>query len=244
MSTAEEAKRFYDETAPRKLRDFIFGNRRIDRALETIASQGGEPGRILEVGCGVGSVCWRLADRFPHAEIVGVDFSQGNLAIAERVFSRPNVKFLLMTVDDEFTFGAFDLIILMDVFEHVRISEREALARNLRASLSPGGRVILTVPTPRHLAWLKANQPSEIQPVDEDITLEVFGDLASALGRDVLLYREVGAWRQGDYAHCVIGRSQFPDPQPAAARGPIQRIVDRLRLRERMRFVAKSGIGI
>jgi len=42
------------------------------------------PIRILDVGCGTGEITRRLAERYPLADIVGVDILEGNLAIARR----------------------------------------------------------------------------------------------------------------------------------------------------------------
>lgn len=64
----------------------------------------------------------------------------------------------------------------------------------------------MSVPTPLHLADLRANHPQEIQPVDEDVTPACFCGLADFIGVDLLMYRAVGIWRYGDYAHAVIGR--------------------------------------
>jgi SAM-dependent methyltransferase len=203
---------FYDTQAQRKLRDFAHANPRIECAWKTICQwcSVSRPSRILEIGCGVGSVCWRLSHRFRSAQIVGVDFSRGNLSIAERVFNAPNVRFVLMSVDEPVALGAFDLVILMDVYEHIPVEQRRSLHENLRRSLNATGRIVVTVPTPRHQDWLRTNQPSEMQPIDEDITPEVLCAMARDLGLDVLMYREVNVWKQGDYAHAVIGRSGFP----------------------------------
>jgi cyclopropane fatty-acyl-phospholipid synthase-like methyltransferase len=219
MSTAD----FYDTQASRKLHDYTQVNRRIERAWKTIC-ECLPASRILEIGCGVGSVCWRLSRKFPAADIVGVDFSPGNLDIAGRFFSAPNVHYNLMSADDEFTFGTFDLIILMDVYEHIAVADRPELHENIRRSLNLDGTVVLTVPTPRHLAWQRAYDSTEIQPVDEEITPEGLCSIARDLGRDLLMYREVDIWKSGDYAHAVIGRSQFPRPAHKSRR---ERLVDR-----------------
>lgn len=209
-SVDKDAVRFYDAHAERKLRDFVEGNQRIRCAWDTLVTWGGQPSRVLEIGCGAGSICWQMAGQWPSAEILGVDFSPGNLAIAKQVFGRDNVRFELLAVDDTFAFGRFDLIVMMDVYEHVAPEQRARLHENLNASLAPGGRVILTVPTPRHLAWLRTHRPSEIQPVDENITPEVLCSCSRALGLDLLMYQEVGVWTQGDYAHAVLGTAAFP----------------------------------
>ena len=44
----------------------------------------GWPVRILDLGCGTGEITRRLAERYPEAEIVGIDILDGNLAIARR----------------------------------------------------------------------------------------------------------------------------------------------------------------
>ena len=214
MGTNAEVAAFYDTQAQRKLRDFVYANRRVECAWKTVCEWcvAPAPSRILEIGCGVGSVSWRLSRKFRTAEIVGVDFSRGNLSIANIVFTGPNLRYVLMSADDPFVLGGFDAVILMDVYEHIAVEQRRKLHENIRRSLSATGRLVVTVPTPRYLDWLRTNQPSEIQPIDEDITPGVLCTLASDLGLDVLMYREVDIWRQGDYAHAVIGRSGFPEP--------------------------------
>ena len=237
---------YYDTQAQRKLRDFIYSNRRVECAWEAITQYGGTPARILEVGCGVGSVCYRLSRRFPLAEIVGVDFSPGNLAIAERAFRRDNLRFTLMSVDTPFDLGLFDLTILMDVYEHVSPGHRRQLHSNLQCSLRGDKRVIATFPTPRHIAWLRANCPTEVQPVDEDITPDVVCSLARDIGVSLLMYREVDVWRQGDYAHAVLGASGFPAPvavrnHSRAVRG-LLRLKNWVEYRRRLAKIKASGL--
>ena len=40
--------------------------------------------RILDLGCGTGEITRRLAQRYPQAQLVGVDILEGNLALARR----------------------------------------------------------------------------------------------------------------------------------------------------------------
>jgi ubiquinone/menaquinone biosynthesis C-methylase UbiE len=40
------------------------------------------PVRVLDLGCGTGEITRRLAARYPHAQVTGIDILEGNLAIA------------------------------------------------------------------------------------------------------------------------------------------------------------------
>ena len=46
---------------------------------QALFSRYGEPGRILDVGCGSGEFAAQLADKFPTAQIQGVDIDEGHV---------------------------------------------------------------------------------------------------------------------------------------------------------------------
>ena len=52
-----------------------FRDQRVKAMLEMLAAAHpeGRPLRVLDLGCGPGSLCDAVADRFPDAEVVGVD---------------------------------------------------------------------------------------------------------------------------------------------------------------------------
>jgi len=50
--------------------------------------------RCLDLACGTGDICFRLAGRYPDAEILGVDLTEAMLALARRRNRHPQVDFL------------------------------------------------------------------------------------------------------------------------------------------------------
>ncbi len=68
--------RIYDATRW----SFLFGR----SSLLDRLPHGFTPTRVLEIGCGTGSVLARIARRYPKAEAVGLDCSSDMLAIAQR----------------------------------------------------------------------------------------------------------------------------------------------------------------
>jgi hypothetical protein len=93
----------------------------------------------------------------------------------------------------------------MDVYEHIAVQDRASLHEALAELQTDGGRIVLAFPTPRHQAWLRQYHPHTIQPVDEDINIEILLALAHDTRAELLLYQEVNVWYEGDYAHAVLG---------------------------------------
>jgi SAM-dependent methyltransferase len=101
-------------------------------------------GDVLELGCGTGGLygeCRETVGRY-----VGIDVSKGSVAKAQQTF--PDAEFLWRNIDrEELGFeNEFDSILMVALIEHV-FNQGFLLDQCFRA-LRPGGRVILTTPTP------------------------------------------------------------------------------------------------
>lgn len=218
--SAEEIKSYYDEHLSGKLEGFVEGNPRVERAWATVERWAPrQPAAVLEIGCGIGDICGRMTERWPAARVAGLDISAASLEAARRLFGSSRLTFHEGPLTRGRLEGPFDLVLLMDVYEHIAVGDRGALHDTIAGLLGPGGRIILSVPTPRHLAWLRQDHPAEIQPVDENIRIETLSALARATETEILLYEEVDVWYYGDYAHAVLGRKADWTPVRDAAPG-------------------------
>ena len=101
--------------------------------------------RILEVGCGTGSNI-ALLQRFGTVDAIEPDDGARALATSRTGVA---VKGGLLPDGVALDDGAYDLIVLLDVLEHIP-GDLAALA-SLRTKLRPGGRLLLTVPA---MPWL------------------------------------------------------------------------------------------
>ena len=98
------------------------------------------PERILEVGCGKGATTRQICERWPSAEIVGIDLSERQLATCRE--NCPSATFVRMDACElEFSDMSFDLIISVEAAFHFR-SRREFLEQAL-LKLRPGGQIVL-----------------------------------------------------------------------------------------------------
>jgi cyclopropane-fatty-acyl-phospholipid synthase len=102
--------------------------------------------RILELGCGWGSLSLWMAERFPRAEITAVSNSHSQRAFIEaEAASRGLGNLRVITADmNEFEAGAtFDRIVSVEMWEHM--SNWPALLARVRTWIEPDGRLFLHV---------------------------------------------------------------------------------------------------
>ena len=96
--------------------------------------------RILDVGCGTGSLVHEIAARTRRATIVGIDPSEGFLAHARARFSDPRITFDCGSgLDLPYADATFDqtLSSLVIIF----VPQPESMAREMRRVTRPGGTV-------------------------------------------------------------------------------------------------------
>jgi 2-polyprenyl-3-methyl-5-hydroxy-6-metoxy-1,4-benzoquinol methylase len=105
-----------------------------------------DPGRLLDIGCGLGVFLERAAA--VGWDVYGCDTSAAWVAHAQAATAQDRVVCAEPTVD---IFGAmrFDLITLWDVIEH--IYDPVSMLRVVRELLAPGGEVFLRTPNARYV---------------------------------------------------------------------------------------------
>ena len=100
--------------------------------------------RILDFGCGSGASTMCLARLFPESEIVGVELESSLLQIAEARrahYGFGNVGLLRSPAGTELPdgIGAFDLVVMSAVYEHLLPAERGSILRQAWSLLNTGG---------------------------------------------------------------------------------------------------------
>jgi SAM-dependent methyltransferase len=97
--------------------------------------------RVLDFGCGIGTATRHLAERFPNAEVMGVDTSVNALHYAQQRYGSERVRFRGLTeLAQE---GDFDLCFVNGVFHHIEPGIRTDAVQNIHRALRSGGRLAL-----------------------------------------------------------------------------------------------------
>lgn len=203
------ARDYYDSVVSRRLADYVDGNPRVDRAFSSLVAEvSHRPQRILDLGCGVGVFSYWMHQRWPKAQVVGVDYSSRSIGVAGQLFGDKLLRYEKQDLRNPsiLRLGRFDIITMIDVYEHVRTEDRPVVHDHIGQLLSDQSLLFLTTPTPAYQDYLRREDPAGLQPVDEDIDLRELGALAQSTRMDIVQYKKVSIWRCGDYAHTVMMR--------------------------------------
>ena len=152
--------------------------------------------RVLDVGCGPGTITVDLAARLPEGEIIGIDASAGVLEQAREAAGRSgqgrsgqgNVRFEVGdTYDLSFGDGTFDVVHAHQVLQH--LTDPVAALKEMRRVCRPGGLVAARDGDYAGFIWF---------PEDPEMTewLALYRKVARAIGGEPDAGRRMLHWAQ------------------------------------------------
>lgn len=119
-----------------------------------LCAEEGRTAKIFEFGCAHGHVLIKLAQLFPDAEFIGMDFMGRSINLmmeAAKKLGVGNVKGMVGSIEDIETtanvFGKVDAVIAAEVIEH--IYDYHGALNELAKLVKPDGVIIITTPTGR-----------------------------------------------------------------------------------------------
>jgi malonyl-CoA O-methyltransferase len=140
--------------------------RSVGEALVRQLAQKGSPSRVLDLGCGTGYFCSQLAQRFPAAQLVGLDLAEAMVR-----FARERTRAAAVNGDAEQL--PLQTSVVDVVFSSLVIQWCDDLPRlfaELQRVLKPGGRLAFSTLGPATLHELKAAW----RAVDNDVHVNEF----------------------------------------------------------------------
>ncbi|MBI2908510.1 MAG: methyltransferase domain-containing protein [Chloroflexi bacterium] len=121
-----------------------YGRTLMRRTAAVADLEGGE--RVLDVGCGTGSLLLELKSRHPDVEATGIDADPDVLRIAANKLSRAGLSVRLIqgyAQELPFPSGHFDLVASTLIFHHLPTPVKREAAREIQRVLKNGGAFIL-----------------------------------------------------------------------------------------------------
>jgi trans-aconitate 2-methyltransferase len=162
--------------------------------------------KVLEIGCGVGTVTSLLAKYLRKGKLVSVDISQENIRLA-REFTRKykNIDFMVSDMADFISPVVFDFVILPDVLEHIPIAQHDALFSTIRRHTNDNSVVYINIPDPYSLEYARDYTPELLQIVDQPLYTNILLDNIYKNGfylQSLVTYSL--SIKEGDYQAIVI----------------------------------------
>lgn len=106
----------------------------------------GQPRRILDLGCGTGSMTVMLKQAFPHAEVTGIDLSPYMLIMAAEKAAQKGLEIQYCQQNaeaTEFPAGSFDLVTLSLVLHETPTIAAQNILREAYRLLSDRGELVI-----------------------------------------------------------------------------------------------------
>jgi trans-aconitate 2-methyltransferase len=214
QSTKENVREFYNEFMSKRMVNYrVNGNMRIESAASFFASHIAEDDTVVDIGCGIGIASEALAKKARLGTVIGVDISDKNIWYANKTVRLPNIEFhaldIIRHADSlrELLKGkAVDVFTMGDVLEHISDDERALLFKSMAALGSPSVKVLITIPSEFYQRYLMAEQPDELQIIDNIITPSLLEQEGRKEGFALTYFRVIAMWKPAQYAHCVLER--------------------------------------
>ncbi len=205
-STNQAIAGFYDEFSQYLMNCYVNGNPRVTQAVNYAIQQIPKgAAKVLEVGCGIGETTSRLRAARPDVTATGIDISSQNIANAQRLFGdQAGLSFAVCDMTTPVPGGPFDMVTLLDVYEHIPVAVRPSFHRSLRSSMADHARLVLTCPSIWHQQYLQENHPEGLQIIDESIGPAQLLQLANDLQGHLVDFSYSSVWRSNDYFHATI----------------------------------------
>ena len=168
----------------------------LQEQLELASGEGAS--RVLELGTGTGETARRLLARHPRATLVGIDESDGMLAVARDRLPGDRISLVVARLQDPLPDGPFDLIASALAVHHLPPAEKRRLFARVHEALPAGGRFVL------------ADLIVPVNPADATVELTPGFDRPDTLSDLLVMLAETGfeasvSWSDRDLA-VLVGR--------------------------------------
>lgn len=170
---------YYDQFADKQEVTGI--NSRHLQILDKLVNAGLKPHhRVLEVGCGIGTVSHLLASYLKSGEVLAVDISPESIKKAQDLWKEQmNLRFEVSDMSDFHKEDeTFDFFVFPDVLEHIPVDQHPPLFKTVRKHAHEDSVIFIHIPAPRFLEWMIQNEPEKLQVIDQPLDS---GDLIKSI---------------------------------------------------------------
>lgn len=172
LASKEDVEKFYNTFKEHQKKLGI--NIRHRTIFKNLKRLGLSPGsNVLEIGCGIGTVSSLILKHVTEGKFVGVDISNESIEMA-RQFNKAskNAEFIVNDMSSFSHKTTFDFIVFPDVLEHIPVEQHSAIFKTVSGVSSKDAIVLINIPEPNCLNWLRKTSPEKLQIIDQSLSMQ------------------------------------------------------------------------
>lgn len=128
---------------------------------------------VIEVGCGIGTVSSLILNYLSEGKFVGIDISSESIDLAKKINAKyKNAEFLVNDMGQFSHATKFDFVVLPDVLEHIPVEQHDNLFKVLSSVTSKDAVVLINIPEPNCLNWIRRQYPEKLQIIDQSLSMQ------------------------------------------------------------------------
>lgn len=166
--------------------------------------------KVLELGCGIGVMTDLLSKTVKDGYIEAVDLSNKSVEYAKTKVVKSNISFCTGdVVKYKPTKPKFDFITLFDVIEHIPIEKHPELFENLAKIATDETKIIINIPNPDFIEYLREHEASTLQIIDQPVPLSSISENAEHCGLQIFSFNTYSIWVENDYQWMIIRKKKL-----------------------------------
>jgi trans-aconitate 2-methyltransferase len=227
---------FYDQFAVKQEKTGI--NSRHLSILDKLVKAGlSSHHRVLEIGCGIGTVSHLMAKITTKGEVLAVDISPESISKAQVLWK--NQSNLVFEVSDMKDFEKpdllFDFFVFPDVLEHIPVDQHFHIFETVKKHSRHSSVIFVHIPAPRFLQWMILNEPEKLQVIDQPLDT---AQLIKSIGENGFYLEKMDTYsvffKEKDYQYFVF-RSHKPI-ENATPRSKWSVLWERIRIKSKIKL--------
>jgi trans-aconitate 2-methyltransferase len=186
--------------------------------------------RILEIGCGIGSLTYLLSHKVKKGKIEAVDISPKSIEFANKQLTRKNVIFTSSDIlDFEPENLMFDKILLFDVLEHFPEENQVKVFEKIAKWMGHDSMLLINLPNPNYIQLYQKNNPEALQEIDNPVFLNRLSNILDITSLEIEYFETYSVWVKNDYQFLVVKKkSAFVKKELSQQRNIVKKIYLRL----------------
>ncbi|WP_143961761.1 class I SAM-dependent methyltransferase [Litoribacter populi] len=167
--------------------------------------------KVLEVGCGIGTVSQLIAKKVNKGKVLAVDISPESIEKAKKLWADcKNLTFEVSDMKDFLKEDLYDFFVFPDVLEHIPVDQHFKLFETIKRHSHKDSVIFINIPAPRFLEWMMNNEPEKLQVIDQPLDT---GELIKNISANGFYLEKMETYsifyEENDYQYFVL-RSQKP----------------------------------